>query len=88
MLNTKQFNKEKIMNDTNILATVAGIVAITLIGSFAYVNIVDSNNSKEIVTAAIARGLDPVAAACAGQISTASKDVRSTCEKLAIIKGK
>lgn len=76
------------MNDSNILTTVTGIVAITLIGSISYVSVVDSSNSKEIVTAAIARGLDPTAAACAGQIATTSRDVRSTCEKLAIIKGK
>lgn len=76
------------MYESNIPVTVAGIVAIALIGSISYVMITESNNSKEIVTAAIARGIDPLAAACAGKIATGNHDIRGTCEKLAIIKGK
>ena len=72
----------------NILYTICGIVFVMLIGSLTYEGVVQSNNNKEIVTRAIERGLDPVTAACAGQISTSNKDVRSTCEKVSIIKGK
>lgn len=75
-------------DNKNILYTICGIVLLMLIGSVTYESIVESNNNKEIVTRAIERGLDPVTAACAGQISTKNKDLRSTCEKIAIIKGK
>lgn len=75
-------------DNNNILYTICGIGFMTFIGCLTYLEVVESNNNKEIVTRAIERGLDPVTAACAGQISTKSKDLRSTCEKLAIIKGK
>ena len=77
-----------ITDNNNILYTICGIVFMTVIGCLTYQEIVESNNNKEIVTRAIERGLDPVTAACAGQISSKNKDLRSTCEKLAIIKGK
>lgn len=76
------------MNETNWVVAVAGIVVTVLIGCVTYFNVIDSNNSKDIVTRAIERGIDPTAAACAAQVSTTSKDVRSTCEKYAITKGK
>jgi hypothetical protein len=75
-------------DNNNILYTICGIGFMTLIGCLTYEGVVQSNNNKEIVTRAIERGLDPVTAACAGQISTGNKDLRATCEKLAIIKGK
>lgn len=77
-----------ITENKNILYTICGIVALMAIGCVTYESVVNSNNNKEIVTRAIERGLDPVTAACASQISTGNKDIRSTCEKLAIIKGK
>lgn len=76
------------MNEGNMFISVLGIILTTLIGCVTYFNVVDSNNSKEIVNAAIARGIDPSVAACAAQLSTQNRDVRSTCEKMAIIKGK
>ena len=76
------------MNESNMFISVLGIIATTLIGCVTYYNVIESNNSKEIVNAAIARGIDPTVAACASQLSTGNKDVRSTCEKMAIIKGK
>ena len=75
------------MTENNLTTTIGGICIIVLIGCYAYFGVVESNNSKEIVVKAIERGLDPITAACAGQISTSSKDVRNTCEKMAIIKG-
>lgn len=77
------------MNNTNIIATISGIVAVTLVGSITYFQVVSNNNNKEIVTRAIERGLDPTTAACASRIgSNSTADIRATCEKLAIIKGK
>lgn len=76
------------MNEGNLFISVTGIVLTTLIGCMTYFNVVESNNSKEIVNAAIARGVDPVVAACASQLSTNNRDVRATCEKMSIIKGK
>lgn len=76
------------MHETNWIVSVAGIVVTVLIGCVTYENVVASNNAKEIVTRAIERGIDPTAAACASQLSTSNKDVRNTCEKLAIVKGK
>lgn len=90
MSKPKQSSKGKIMisDNNNILYTICGIAFVALIGCLTYENIVESNNNKEIVTRAIERGLDPVTAACAGKISTSNRDLRATCEKLAIIKGK
>lgn len=76
------------MNESNMFIAVLGIVATTFIGCVTYFYVVDSNNSKDIVNAAIARGVDPVTAACASQLTTNSRDVRSTCEKASLIKGK
>lgn len=76
------------MQETNVFIGVMGIVFTTLIGCLTYYNVVESNNAKEIVSRAIERGVDATTAACAAQLTTNSKDVRSTCEKIAIIKGK
>lgn len=76
------------MNDFNWLISIFGIVLTVLISCITYYNVIDSNNSKEIVNAAIARGIDPVVAACASHLSTNNRDVRATCEKMSIIKGK
>ena len=77
------------MTENNTISTIAGIVAVALIGSLTYFHVVDSNNNKEIITRAIERGLDPISAACASKIGThSSADIRATCEKMAIIKGK
>jgi hypothetical protein len=76
------------MDSINILSTIIGIVAVAAIGCFTYAHVIDSNNSKEIVSRAIERGLDPMVASCAAQVATNSRDVRSTCEKVNIIKGK
>jgi hypothetical protein len=76
------------MEGNNVLVTAAAIVIISVAGCVTYLNVVDSNNNKEIVSRAIERGMDPLQASCAANISTNSKDIRTTCEKLAIIKGK
>ncbi len=76
------------MEGNNVLVTAAAIVIISVAGCLTYLNVVDSNNNKEIVSRAIERGMDPLQASCAANISTNSKDIRTTCEKLAIIKGK
>ena len=77
------------MSDSiNWFIAVTGVVLTVLIGSITYYSVVDSNNSKEIVTRAIERGLDPTTAACASKLSTNNRDVRNTCEKMAIVKGK
>jgi hypothetical protein len=76
------------MSELNVVVSVGGIVLSILISGMTYYNVVDSNNNKEIVTRAIERGNDPVSAACAANINTGNGQVRSTCEKLAIIKGK
>jgi hypothetical protein len=76
------------MENSNIFVTIAGIVAVTAIGCFTYSHVVDSNNNKEIVSRAIERGLDPMTASCAANIATNNKEIRSTCEKISIIKGK
>lgn len=75
------------MTEHNLTITIGGICIIALIGCLSYQSVVESNNSKEIVVKAIERGIDPITAACAGQVSTGSKEIRNTCEKLAIIKG-
>jgi hypothetical protein len=72
----------------SIFITAISAVVITVSGCMTYYNVIDSNNTKEIVTKAIERGIDPVAAACATQITSNNDKSRSTCEKLAIIKGK
>ena len=74
--------------ENNMLITIAGIVAVTAIGCVTYSHVVDSNNSKEIVSRAIERGLDPMTASCDANIATNKRDIRSTCEKMSIIKGK
>lgn len=74
--------------EQNVFYTILGIVCVTAIGCVTYFAVVDSNNSKEIVTRAIERGVDPLVAACSANVTTGSKDVRSTCEKINIIKGK
>ena len=74
--------------ENNMFVTIAGIVAVTAIGCITYFHVVDSNNSKEIVSRAIERGLDPMTASCAANIATNNRDIRSTCEKMSIIKGK
>jgi hypothetical protein len=76
------------MSEVNVLVSVGGIVLSILISGMTYYNVVDSNNNKEIVTRAIERGNDPVAAACAANINSRDGAVRATCEKMAIIKGK
>lgn len=76
------------MEGTNVFITAFAIVIIAVSGCITYYNVVESNNSKEIVSRAIERGIDPVQASCASKLSTNSKDVRNTCEKMAIIKGK
>jgi tryptophan synthase alpha subunit len=76
------------METENVFVTIAGIVLVTLIGCMTYFNVIESNNNKEIVTRAIERGIDPVVASCAANINTSSRDIRSTCEKVSIIKGK
>lgn len=76
------------MDSSNVFVTAAAIVVIAVSGCITYFNVVDSNNSKEIVSRAIERGMDPMQASCAANISTNSRDVRATCEKMAIIKGK
>jgi hypothetical protein len=76
------------MDNSNVFVSAAAIVIIAVSGCITYSNIVDSNNNKEIVSRAIERGMDPVQASCAANISTNSRDIRSTCEKMAIIKGK
>ena len=75
------------MSNNNVLITALAIVFMTVAGCATYFHVVDSNNNKEIVVRAIERGLDPVQASCAANIATSSRDVRSTCEKMAIIKG-
>jgi glutamine amidotransferase PdxT len=73
----------------SIFVTAISAVIITVAGCMTYYNVIESNNTKDIVTKAIERGIDPVAAACASQITSSNNDkARSTCEKLAIIKGK
>jgi hypothetical protein len=74
--------------ENNMFVTIAGIVAVTAIGCVTYFHVIDSNNSKEIVSRAIERGLDPMTASCAANIATNNRDIRSTCEKMSIIKGK
>lgn len=76
------------MDNQNVFWTIAGIVVITVSCCITYFNVTDSNNSKEIVSRAIERGVDPVVAACAAQVTTGNHNVRSTCEKVQIIKGK
>jgi hypothetical protein len=76
------------MQETNMFIGVMGIVFTTLIGCLTYYSVVESNNAKEIVSRAIERGVDTTAAACAAQLTTNSREVRSTCEKAALIKGK
>ena len=76
------------MEHDNVFVTIACIVLVTLFGCITYFNVIESNNSKEIVTRAIERGIDPVIASCAANINTGNKDIRSTCEKVNIIKGK
>jgi len=76
------------MSETNVFVSVAGIVLAFLIGGMTYYHVVDSNNAKDIVTRAIERGMDPVMAACAANINAQSDKIRSTCEKIAIVKGK
>lgn len=76
------------MNEVNIFITIAGIVAITGIGCLSYTHVTDSNNNKEIVSRAIERGIDPITAACAANLATGNKDIRNSCEKAQIIKGK
>ena len=76
------------MDNQNVFWTILGIVTITVSCCITYFAVVDSNNSKEIVSRAIERGIDPVVAACAAQVTTGNQSVRSTCEKVQIIKGK
>lgn len=76
------------MTDFNIFTTIAGICIITGISCVTYTHVVDSNNNKEIVSRAIERGIDPITAACAANLATGNKDIRNSCEKAQIIKGK
>ncbi len=76
------------LDNHNVFVTALAIVIMTVTGCLTYFNVVDSNNNKEIVSRAIERGGDPIQAACAASISTSQRDVRATCEKMAIIKGK
>lgn len=88
MSNQNKSTKGESMDNFNILYTIIGIVAVTAIGCVTYSHVTDSNNSKEIVSRAIERGLDPMVASCAANVATNNRDVRSTCEKVNIIKGK
>ena len=76
------------MDSNNVFVTAAAIVAMTVAGCLTYFNVVDSNNNKEIVTRAIERGNDPIAAACAANLGNQSKDVKNTCEKLTLMRNK
>lgn len=76
----------KMLDTDNLFITALAVVIITISGCFTYVNITNSNNSKEIVTRAIERGLDPVLASCATKIDSDSF-TRGTCEKYFISKG-
>lgn len=76
------------MTSENVFVTSAAIVIIVIAGCMTYSSVIDSNNSKEIVSRAIERGMDPVQASCAAAINSSQRDVRATCEKFAIIKGK
>lgn len=73
---------------TVVFVAVTGLVLASLIGGMTYYEVVDSNNNKEMVVRAIERGVDPVTAACAANLNSRSPNIRSTCEKIAIIKGK
>lgn len=76
------------MNHNNVLISAAAMVLMTLAGCLTYFHVVDSNNNKEVVTRAIERGNDPISAACAASLSNSSKDMKTTCEKLALIRDK
>jgi hypothetical protein len=88
-MKSKKLKEKKMSDSFNVGLTVIGAVIIAIGGCITYYNVIDSNNTKEIVTKAIERGVDPLTAACATQIAGQNNgQARSTCEKIAIIKGK